>query len=84
MTSSANSTHLYSKSCAFFSRRRYSGMLIFHWRVNTLGSSMVASYCKRSRGPIGSVALDHVQRIAVPVPGTVEPGGIIEAGDIDH
>src|SRR5215813_9924601 len=43
-SSSANGTHLNSSNCAFFSTWRYKVMLIFHGRVNTLGSSMVASY----------------------------------------
>src|SRR6267142_540278 len=47
-SSSANSTHLYSITFAFFSKRRYRGMLIFQGRVNTLGSSIVASYIKTS------------------------------------
>src|SRR3984893_11154545 len=42
-SSSTNSTHLKSSSCAFFSWRRWSGMLIFQERVKTFGSSMVAS-----------------------------------------
>ena len=41
--SSANSTHLNSRICAFFSARLYSGRLIFQGLVNTLASSMVAS-----------------------------------------
>ena len=43
---------LNSSSCAFGSTRRYSGMLIFHARVNTFGSSMVASY-RIAFGPSG-------------------------------
>src|SRR5690349_14125974 len=43
-SSSTNSAHLKSSSCAFFSWRRYRGMLIFHERVKTSGSSIVASY----------------------------------------
>src|SRR5438552_1320399 len=53
--SSANSTHLYSRILAFFSTRRYKGMLIFHGRENTFGSSIVASYMSVS-------ALRGVQR----------------------
>ena len=43
ISSSTNSTHLKSINCAFFSSRRYSGMLIFHTREKTFGSSIVAS-----------------------------------------
>src|SRR5260370_8767966 len=39
--SSANSGHLYSRSRAFFSTWRYSGILIFQAREKTLGSSLV-------------------------------------------
>src|SRR6267142_3752005 len=46
MNSSENSTHLNSRDWMFGSIRRYRGMLIFHGRVNTFGSSMVASYIK--------------------------------------
>src|SRR6185369_9808508 len=52
ISSSANSTHLYSISRAFFSVRRYSGILIFQARVKTFGSSMVASY-RIVSGPAG-------------------------------
>lgn len=50
--SSAKSTHLNSSTCAFFSGRRGSGILIFHGRVNTFGSSRVVSYMRRF-GPAG-------------------------------
>ncbi len=44
--SSENSTHLNSKDWMFGSTRRYKGILIFQGRVNTFGSSIVASYIK--------------------------------------
>src|SRR5262249_43045356 len=46
ISSSANSTQMYSSSWVFFSTRRYSGMLIFQGRVNVFGSSIVASYVR--------------------------------------
>ena len=59
ISSSTNSTHLYSRSCAFFSMRRYSGMLIFQGRVNTFGifDRRLVEQMIRA-GP--RVALDHV------------------------
>src|SRR5215471_13868510 len=44
--SSVNGTHLNSNSWIFFSIRLYRGKLIFHGRVYTLGSSIVASYIR--------------------------------------
>src|SRR4030095_6764883 len=43
--------HSYSRGSMSFSCRRYSGMLIFHGRVNTFGSSTVTSYSMWS-GPV--------------------------------
>src|SRR6185369_4120992 len=43
---SVNGTHLNSSNWTFFSIRRYRGKLIFHGRVYTFGSSIVASYIK--------------------------------------
>ena len=43
-SSSVQGTHLYSRAWTFLSTRRYNGKLIFHGRVNTFGSSIVASY----------------------------------------
>ena len=57
-------------------------MLIFHGRVNTCGSSIVASYWMAS-WPIGSVSLDDMQGIAMKVPGPVEPRRIGEICDVD-
>src|SRR5439155_19402838 len=44
--SSENSTHLNSRDWMFGSIRRYKGILIFQGRVNTFGSSIVASYIR--------------------------------------
>src|SRR5580693_3358284 len=44
IVSSTISTQRNSVNWAFFSRRRYSGMLIFHGLVKTCGSVIVASY----------------------------------------
>ena len=57
-------------------------MLIVHGRVNTFGSSIVASYCDRV-GVAQRVALDHLQRLAVEVAGHVEPRAVVVVRDVD-
>ncbi len=58
-------------------------MLIFHGRVKTLrifDGGFVGNHIRAG----ARVALHHVQLVAMEIPSAVEPGLIVEAGDVDH
>ena len=57
-------------------------MLIFHGRVNTLGSSIVASVLQHIAAD-RRIALDDVQRLAVKIAGPIEPCFAVERVHID-